>query len=45
MSQREVARVLKLDRNTVAMIEKSAINKIKKVFEARGIDIKILLED
>lgn len=45
MTQVEVAKELKIDRKTVAEIEKSAIKKLIKAFEKRNINIKMLLGD
>ena len=45
MTQVEVAQALNLDRKTVAEAEKSGVEKIRKAFEERGIDVKKLLGD
>lgn len=45
MSQKAVAEVMFLNEKTITVIEKRALEKMRLIFEERGISIHDLLED
>jgi len=45
MSQKQVAEIMFLGKNTVSNIEKQALEKIRKIFEERGISAEDILEE